>query len=172
MAARLEGSVVRGMDLILWRHAEALDHPDAVSGQPGDALDLARRLTPRGEKQAARMGAWLDRQLPEAARIWCSPAVRCEQTARALGRRYKLVDSIAPEAPLEAVLELAQWPAGKGPVVVVGHQPTLGRVIAHLMGLPGGECSVKKGALWWLRHRDRAAQAETVIVSVQTPEML
>ena len=29
------------MDLILWRHAEAHDHPDLVNGQQGDPLDLA-----------------------------------------------------------------------------------------------------------------------------------
>jgi phosphohistidine phosphatase len=40
------------------------------------------------------------------------------------------------------------------------------------MGLPGGQCAVKKGALWWLRYRERAGHAETVIVTVQTPEML
>ena len=39
------------MDLILWRHAEAHE------GQEGED-DLLRRLTPRGEKQAARMAAW------------------------------------------------------------------------------------------------------------------
>ena len=36
------------MDLILWRHAEAVE--DDVSGD-----DMARTLTPRGEKQAKRM---------------------------------------------------------------------------------------------------------------------
>ena len=50
------------MDLILWRHAEAEDVEDGSE-------DLARALTPRGEKQAARMAAWLDRQLPEGLRI-------------------------------------------------------------------------------------------------------
>ena len=106
--------------------------------------------------QAARVAAWLDRQLPEGARVWSSPAARCEQTAMALGRRYKISDAIAPEASANALLELVQWPAGKGPVVVVGHQPTLGQVIARLMGFTEDDCSVKKGALWWLRHRDRA----------------
>ncbi len=57
------------MDLILWRHAEAEDEAD---GQH----DLERALTPRGEKQAARMAAWLDRHLPEGASILCSPARR------------------------------------------------------------------------------------------------
>ena len=86
------------MDLILWRHAEAQEHPDPLHGQAGDAQDLARRLTPRGEKQAARVAAWLDRQLPEGARVYASPAQRTEQTARALGRKFKLRDELLPEA--------------------------------------------------------------------------
>lgn len=160
------------MDLILWRHAEAVDHPDAVGGQPGDALDLARRLTPRGEKQAARMAAWLDRQLPEAARVWVSPAQRCEQTALALGRKYKLRDELLPDRDEQALLELVQWPSGKSPVVVIGHQPTLGRVVARLLHLSDADCAMKKGAVWWLRERERNGQLQTVIVTVQTPELL
>jgi len=54
------------MDLILWRHAEA---EDLHEGGPQEGSDLHRSLTSRGEKQAARMAAWLDRQLPEGARI-------------------------------------------------------------------------------------------------------
>ena len=162
----------RGMDLILWRHAEAQDHPDPEHGMPGDAQDLARRLTSRGEKQAARMAAWLDRQLPDGARVWCSPAVRCEQTVLPLGRKYKLSEVIAPEVSPLALLELVQWPAGRSPVVVVGHQPTLGQVIARLMGLTEDDCAVKKGALWWLRHRERAGASQTVVVTVQTPELI
>ncbi len=77
------------MDLILWRHAQAELHPDPDGGLPGDKADMARRLTSRGEKQAARMGAWLDRQLPSGAVILCSPAVRAEQTAQALDRKIK-----------------------------------------------------------------------------------
>ena len=172
MAARDDDKPARGIDLILWRHAEAQDHPDPEYGLPGDAQDLARRLTARGEKQAARIGAWLDRQLPEGARVWCSPAARCEQTAMALGRRFKTSEVIAPEAEADALLELVQWPTGKSPVVVVGHQPTLGQVIARLLALSEDDCPVKKGALWWLRHRDRAGNGQTVVVTVQTPEML
>ncbi len=160
------------MDLILWRHAEAQEHPDPMHGQPGDALDLARRLTPRGEKQAARVAAWLDRQLPEGARVYASPAQRTEQTARALGRKFKLRDELLPEAEVTAVLELVQWPQGRGPVVVVGHQPTLGRVIARLLQLPEEDCPMKKGALWWLRQRERNGRLQTLLVTVQTPELL
>lgn len=160
------------MDLILWRHAEAHEHPDLLQGVPGDAQDLARRLTSRGEKQAARMAAWLDRQLPEGARVFSSPAARCEQTVMALDRKFKLRDELLPEGDPLDLLELAQWPLGKSPVVVVGHQPTLGRVIARLLSLNEEDCSVKKGALWWLRHRERGSVSQTVVVTVQTPELL
>jgi phosphohistidine phosphatase len=160
------------MELILWRHAEAQEHPDLERGQPGDALDLARKLTPRGEKQAARMAAWLDRQLPDGARIFASPAQRTEQTALALGRKFKMRDELLPDGDPLALLELVQWPNGKSPVVVVGHQPTLGQVIARLLHLNEEDCSMKKGALWWLRQRERNSALQTVIVTVQTPELL
>ena len=157
------------MDLILWRHAEA---EEWLEDDPLKKPDLERLLTPRGEKQAARMASWLDRQLPEGARIWVSPARRCEQTALALGRKFKIRTELAPDASTAQLLELAQWPACKLPVLLVGHQPTLGRTIAQLLGLQENECAVKKGAVWWLRNRDRDGRSQTVVVTVQSPEVL
>jgi phosphohistidine phosphatase len=153
------------MDLILWRHAEAVD------GAPhGD--DMVRALTSRGEKQAARMAAWLDRQMPESTRIWVSPARRAEQTALALGRKFKVNPAIAPMGTQDQLLELVQWPHAKGCVLVVGHQPTLGQTISSLLGLNTSECAVKKGAVWWLRYREREATGQTVVVTVQSPDLL
>ena len=76
------------MDLILWRHAEAQEWTQGCD-------DMARRLTSRGEKQAARMAGWLDRQLPDNTRILVSPARRTEQTASALGRKFKIRPELA-----------------------------------------------------------------------------
>ena len=157
------------MDLILWRHAEA---EDWLLGDESSRLDLDRSLTQRGEKQAARMAAWLDRQLPEGARILVSPARRCEQTALALGRKYKIRSELSPDATPAQLLELVQWPGNKYPVLVIGHQPTLGQTIAQLLALKETECAVKKGALWWLRNRDRDGYSQTVVVTVQSPEVL
>ncbi|MBA3594689.1 MAG: histidine phosphatase family protein [Pseudomonadota bacterium] len=157
------------MDLILWRHAEAEEWPaDDAQG----VSDLERSLTSRGDKQAARMAAWLDRQLPDRTRILVSPARRCEQTALALGRKYKTRAELGPDAPPSQLLELVQWPMNKLPILVIGHQPTLGQVISQLLGLREEECAVKKGALWWLRYRERGAGAQTVVVTVQSPELL
>lgn len=153
------------MDLILWRHAEAIDL-ELV----GD--DMVRTLTPKGEKQAERMAAWLDRQLPEGAKVLVSPALRTQQTAKALGRKFKTSAAIAPLGTVDELLDLVQWPHAKGSVLVVGHQPTLGHAIARLLGLSDSDCAVKKGAVWWLRYREREAMHKTVVLTVQSPDLL
>lgn len=153
------------MDLLLWRHAQA---HDALQGEADDT----RALTPRGEKQAARMGAWLDRQLPDSTRIFVSPALRTEQTALALGRKFKFSSALAPGGSVQELLEVVQWPHAKGYALVVGHQPTLGCALSQLLGLGVADCAVKKGAVWWVRSRERDALLETVIVTVQTPDLL
>ena len=153
------------MDLILWRHAEAEDE------EPGGD-DMKRSLTARGEKQAARMAAWLDRQLPEGARILCSPARRCEQTVLPLGRKYKIRQELAPGATPADLLRLAQWPSAKQAVLLVGHQPELGETIAQLLHIEAGTCQVRKGAVWWLRSRERDGQEQTVLVAAQSPDVL
>ncbi len=157
------------MDLILWRHAEARD---ATEGED----DLQRPLTMRGQKQAQRMAEWLNRFLPESTKVLVSPALRTRQTADALGRKYRLIDSLAPGAGASQLLAAARWPDSREPVLIVGHQPTLGQTAAYLMaGADALQCpawGVKKGAAWWLRHRVRDGQAEVVLVSVRSPDKL
>ncbi len=157
------------MDLILWRHAEAEDLEET---EEGCGADLSRRLTPKGERQALRMAAWLDRQLPEGVRVFCSPAVRTEQTVIALGRKYKAREELRPDGSVDELLQLVQWPEARQPALIVGHQPTLGRTVARLLDWREEDCSIRKGAVWWLRQRERDGQLQTVIVTVQTPELL
>ena len=160
------------MDLILWRHAEAYDLSEGVNAVAQPDADMARELTPRGFKQASRMASWLDRQLPEGTKIYASAAVRAEQTVKALQRKYKIRTDLNPQANAEQLLTVAQWPMSDSPVLLVGHQPNLGAVVALLMGLQASSCNVKKGAVWWLRTRQREGNAQTVLVTVQTPEYL
>ena len=150
------------MDLVLWRHAEAFD---LTAGQD----DLERALTPKGERQAARIAQWLDRRLPDGARILVSPARRAQQTAQALGRRIRTSDAIAPGGDVDALLTAAHWPRAGGTVVIVGHQPTLGLVVARLLAGEERSWTIRKGAVWWLRHRVRGGQAQVVLEAVQAP---
>ena len=168
------------MDLILWRHADAGDPLDDI------ALDLQRKLTTKGEKQAARMADWLNRFLPESTRVLVSPALRCQQTAQALGRKFQTREALGPGGTVGSLLTLARWPDRREPVLIVGHQPTLGMTAALLMAgvqasaeagdAPAAHAtpawSVRKGAVWWLRHRERGGVAEVVLVSVRSTDNL
>ena len=151
------------MDLILWRHAEAFDAED------GDE-DLERALSARGERQAARMATWLNQHLPATTRILVSPARRAQQTAAALERKFRTVAALAPGGSVPALLQAARWPDAKEPVLLIGHQPTLGLVAAYLLAGVVQPWSVKKGAVWWLRRRDRDEDDQTVLVTVRGPE--
>ncbi len=153
------------MDLILWRHAEAQPEAD-------DLPDLERALTPKGERQAARMGEWLNQRLAQTTRIIVSPAVRTQETAKVLGRKFKTLPSIGPDATVEAVLKAARWPESSEPVLVVGHQPTLGLVAASLLAGVEQEWAIKKGAVWWLRCRERSSQAQVILQAVQSADCL
>ncbi len=144
------------MDLILWRHAEALDATDGMA-------DADRPLTPKGQRHAQRMGQWLGTQLPESTRVLVSPALRTQQTAAALDRKLRTVAGLGPEGSVDDLLLAARWPDARGPVLVVGHQPTLGMVAAYLLSGQAQPWAVRKGAIWWLRQRQREGLDEVVL---------
>jgi phosphohistidine phosphatase len=150
------------MDLILWRHAEAVD------GFPDDT----RVLTSKGEKQAAKMAQFLRPHLPSDARILVSPTVRTRQTVSKLTAHFTLAPTLAPGASAEAVLQAARWHDAGGTVLVVGHQPTLGAVAAQLMGCKQDSLSIKKGALWWFSCRARNGIMQTTLRLVITADFL
>jgi phosphohistidine phosphatase len=153
------------MDLILWRHADA---EETVAQRS----DLERDLTARGERQAARMAQWLHRQLPHGVRILVSPARRAQRTAMTLDRKFRTLPELGPEANAESILVAVGWPDGKHAVLVVGHQPSLGQAAALALTGQAADWSIRKGAVWWLRQRDRDRPSGCVIHCVQSPETI
>jgi len=153
------------MDLILWRHAEA----EVIA--PGQD-DLQRALTHKGERQSRRMAAWLNQRLAASTRVLVSPALRCRQTVEALGREVRVMPSIAPDAPISALIEASRWPRASEPVLLCGHQPSLGLLAAKLLADVDQEWAVKKGAVWWLRWRQRDGEPEVTLHAVQGPDAL
>jgi phosphohistidine phosphatase len=127
------------LELLLWRHADAED------GYP----DAARSLTRRGLRQAQAMARWLSKRLPGDYRMIVSPAMRAQQTARALREHFETDAAVALNAHPAGVLAAAGWESSQGTVVVVGHQPTLGRVAALLLAGTEDDWAIKKGAIWW-----------------------
>jgi len=152
------------MNLILWRHAEAEDHASS---------DLARQLTSHGRKQAQGIAKWLKARIDDDAIFLASPATRTIQTAEAFGDRYRVIDDLAPGRTAQNVRDAAGWPGGIAQtVVVIGHQPTLGRVAALLMTGEEAEWSIKKSGVWWFQGRPRGGDGHIVVRAVMNPDLL
>ncbi len=150
------------MELILWRHAEA------AAGEP----DAARPLTEHGRRQAERMARFLAPRLPAELRVIVSPARRAQETARALGRSFETVERIAPGCGVAQLLDAAGWPGSERPVMVVGHQPTLGEAAARLVEgrQPGWDLGT--GSACWLQACPRKGRREAVLLLSIEPEIL
>jgi phosphohistidine phosphatase len=164
MIARLKPTE-KNMDLILWRHAEA---EEATAKLP----DARRRLTERGEKQARLMARWLHAHLPKKLRILVSPAERTQMTAHALGLPFEIERKLGIGADAADLLAAADWPDHGGAVLLVGHQPSLGRLAALLLSGEEADWTVKKGGLWWFSNRTREGETQTVLRTVISPDLL
>lgn len=150
------------MELILWRHAEAA---------PGDP-DAERPLTGRGRAQADLVARWLAPRLPPDLRVVVSPARRTQETARALGRAFETVERLAPGNDSGALLTVAGWPGAEQPVLIVGHQPTLGDLASRLLEGRRSAAGMGTGAVWWLRGKARGGRSEAELLLAIEPEIL
>ncbi len=150
------------MDLILWRHTEA---------EPGTP-DSARKLTPKGRRQAKSMATWLTQYLPEDVVILVSPALRCTQTADVLPRKYQISNALSLDGDPESILTTIGWPKAARPVLIVGHQPTLGQIAALCLTGTAADWQIKKGAVWWLGQRVDDAQRRTTLIAAMEPSLL
>jgi phosphohistidine phosphatase len=145
-----------------------LRHGDA---EPSDGDDAARKLTPKGERQAQAAGRALATLGVTIEACLTSPKVRAMETAR-------LVCEVLPVEP-EAAIELRGGgfdapglAAGRGDVLLVGHEPDFSAEIGRLTG---GKVKLRKGALaivdgstlvGLLRPEDLAAIAGTANVEM------
>jgi len=57
-------------------------------------------------------------------------------------------------------------------VLVVGHQPTLGRVAALLVAGQDAEWWIPKGAIWWLSKREKSSGPGVVVRAVMEPDLM
>ncbi len=162
-------------NLILWRHAEA--EAESTSGQ-----DIDRALTKRGRKDAEKMAEWLSQHLPANTEILCSPARRCLETAAALNhptiresassieREIKIAEFLSVDSSVEIMAKKVTNEDSSKTLLLIGHQPNLGLLIAKLLGMDSGACVVKKGAVWWLRQRLINGASQTYLFTVQPPD--
>lgn len=122
--------------IYLLRHGEAEDRDAATD-------DAARRLTEKGERQSRDAGRALAALGIEIDACLASPKVRARDTARiaceALGIEVEETDALRG-GPFDA-LELA---AGRGDVLLVGHEPDFSDEVGRLTG---ANVDLKKGGI-------------------------
>ncbi|MBM3383072.1 MAG: hypothetical protein FJY29_11595 [Betaproteobacteria bacterium] len=144
------------IDLVIVRHAQAVDGTYATA-------DSDRRLTPRGERDAAAVGRTrklLNLPLPQL--VFTSGYDRAEQTLERV-LEGQVVDVIrdhafSPEGSVESAWKLItktvthQFPAGQGCVWIFGHNPNIERMISLLSPVVGSAVQpFRKASLAWLR---------------------
>jgi phosphohistidine phosphatase len=117
-----------------------LRHGDAEQAAVDDA---ARALTPKGERQARAAGAALAALGVRIDACLTSPKVRAVETARLacepLGTEPELVEALRG-----GDFDPAELAAGRGDVLLVGHEPDFSRAIQVLTG---AHAEMKKGGL-------------------------
>ena len=138
------------MRVILFRHGPA-GQRDAARW-PDDGK---RPLTKRGLERTARAADGLRRFAGASLRVHTSPLERARQTARIIGEamapgtRTETLEALVPAAPIrEAVRWLKDAKSGAS-IVLVGHEPHLGKLAGMLLfGSTGTALPMKKaGAL-------------------------
>lgn len=122
-----------------------LRHGDAEDG----ADDDARRLTDKGERQAHWAGRALAALGVELDACLTSPKLRALDTARIACGHLDLEPEVEDELA-GGGLEIDPVAAGRGEVLLVGHEPDLSDAIA---AVTGARVKLKKGGLAALEDR-------------------
>jgi phosphohistidine phosphatase len=121
---------------VIWflRHGEAED--DAAD-------DASRRLTPKGERQSRAAGRALAALEVPIEACLASPKVRAHATAELACEPLGVAVETAA-ALRGGDFDPAELAAGRGDVMLVGHEPDFSRAIQHLTG---ARVDLKKGGL-------------------------
>ena len=128
------------------------------------------------------MANWLDPRLADSTRVYCGHWKRDIETAEALtgvsGRKLTVKPELGSDADVAHLLGAVDWPENRHPVVIVAHQPTIGRLVSLLLFGEEREIAVRKGSIWWLTNRRRGDGAEgrdahpVVLRAVVCPDLL
>jgi phosphohistidine phosphatase len=120
--------------IYLLRHGEA---EDSASD------DAARRLTVKGERQARDAGLALEGLGVEIDACLASPKVRARETAR-IACEVLGIEVEETEALRDGVFDSLDLVAGRGDVLLVGHEPDFSAEVGRLTG---AKVDLKKGGI-------------------------
>ncbi len=158
-------------DLYLVRHAIAAERGEEWPD------DTKRPLTENGTarfKEVVKGLAWLEVQIDE---IFTSPLVRAKQTATLLAHglankaAVKTLDALAPGHAPRAVMSDLSRSAKRRRIALVGHEPDLGELAAHLLGSPRA-LLIKKGGVCHIAVQGLTSRRPGELVWFLPPKVL
>lgn len=150
------------MNLYILRHGQA-EHLTTI--------DEARRLTEKGRSDTQHVLQNCVKKMQPLDQLWASPLVRAQQTAAIAAPFFPHLqvhtsDLLTPEASLTALLDWLTR-STRTSVMLVSHQPLVGRLVDELCGKPPGyyamdtssfaaislfKVGIGMGDLQWLEH--------------------
>ena len=159
------------MNLYVVRHAEALPVGGMVT------RDADRRLSPRGEEDAALMGRALAHLDPNVDIVVTSPLARAIETGEIIGRELSnhpimhVSEHLAPGfSNLGLFKELLALSAGSN-IVAIGHQPDMSGFVSYLItGSSEAALAMSAGAI--ARLVLDGANAHAHLAWLLTPEVV
>jgi len=163
------------MDLYLLRHGLVVER-----GTPGFENDDTRPLTPKGRRQLRKISAAFQTLELDFDLILSSPLVRARQTAEIVAAQMKLkknlvfADELSPGGSAKNLVEkiLSLKPLPKN-LLLVGHEPDLGKLISFLVsGKTSAGFALKKAGLAKLEVKSLHAGQCATLAWLLTPSQL
>ena len=143
--------------LYIVRHAEA---------EPMKTTDEKRCLTPKGERQAAKVGQFCAKQEFAVGPIFSSPLVRAVQTAELLAKpldaKVKISRELAAGMTPAGLRAFLREQHSLDSLLIVGHEPDLSQAVADLLGCASERLRVKKATLLRLSFEDAKLELATL----------
>jgi phosphohistidine phosphatase len=149
-------------------------HGDADAEIPEGLGDEARALTTKARQTAFAHFAHLTDRMGPLDLILTSPLVRAVQTAQILSLAQKHEGplrahrSLLPDMPVGAI-ETVLSDHVEESLVLVGHQPSMGAMAAHLLGLPTFPRHVNPGTVIGLDQPDLESGAPARLLFFAAP---
>jgi phosphohistidine phosphatase len=163
------------MNLFILRHGIAVE-----PGTPGFDNDAGRPLIPKGERRLRAAAAAMRKLDLSFDMILSSPLLRAKQTAEIVAgelkskKRLQYSDALAPGGSVKDLTrQLNEWRPAPENVLLVGHEPSLSRLIALLVS--GGEdaaIEMKKGGLCKLEADNPRAGRCAKLAWLLTPSQM
>jgi phosphohistidine phosphatase len=160
------------MDIYFLRHAPAMQR--GIAEFPNDD----RPLTEEGIQKMKKGARGLRTLLPHVDVVCSSPLVRALDTAKIAAEALNHPASVAvcpqllPEAAFPDFLALMKEHAGLDSVLVVGHEPNMGRTISSLLGSSRVMLDLKKGGLCTIRIDGAPGAGAGTLLYHLTPKQL